>query len=238
MRDITVCTLIYRSTAYLDFVMNSLLAAKNLANDRVKYLIVCNDALPHVVEYAKQMAANNPLIEVVDHKNPNPADWWIQNVYRAWNRCLQACRTPYICFVNSDMAFTDGWLDALVKQNLNDVIPTSRLVESARMPSLPGLISKNLGQTIGSFDKEAFEKFAASVSENKISSGGAFMPSLFKTAVLRSIGGWSLNDGNIPGDQITFAKLRRSFELQHVMVHDSLVYHLQRGESAETGDLR
>lgn len=243
--NITVALLIYKSPAYLDFVMNSLLEHHSTKHD-VEYLIVCNDATDEVIikasEYASELSKNNdPKITVVSHRNDNPDDWWIQNVYNAWNRCISECKTDYICFVNSDMAFSDGWLDNLAKYNTDHFIPTSRLVESGRMPSLKGLLSVNFGQTIGEFSKNKrhFEDYIEQISADKsIPWMGAYMPSLFKTATLRSIGGWSKNEGNTPGDQITFRKLYQKFGLKHIMVMDSLAYHLQRGESAETGDLK
>lgn len=241
--EITVALLIYKSSDYLDFVMESLLSHTS-KNHNVRYLIVCNDATDEVIikasEYASELTKNyNPHIKVVTHNNPNPDDWWIQNVYNAWNRCLNECDTDYICFVNSDMAFTEGWLDNLAKYDTMQFIPTSRLVESGRMPSLPGLISRNFGQSIREFDREGFERFAEEQKrEGAMTWVGAYMPSLFKVDTLKSIGGWSKNIGNTPGDQITFKKLFQRYGLKHVMVLDSIAYHLQRGESAETGDLR
>lgn len=241
--DVTVALLIYRSPAYLDFVMKSLLETHSKEHN-VRYLIVCNDATEEVIikasEYASELSKNyEPQIDVVTHTNLDPNAWWIQNVYEAWNRCLSECKTPYICFVNSDMAFTEGWLDNLAKYSTSQFIPTSRLVESGRMPSLPGLISRNFGQSIRTFDKGAFEQFAAEQSRVGFMQGmGAYMPSLFDVSILRSVGGWSKNQGNMPGDQITFRKLHKKFGLKHIMVLDSIAYHLQRGESAETGDLK
>lgn len=138
--DITVAVLIYKSPEYLDFVMNSLLDHHSKdENLNIQYLIVCNDATDEVIikasEYASELSKNyDPPIKVVSHWNPNPNDWWIQNVYNAWNRCIKECETEYICFVNSDMAFTEGWLDNLVKYDTKMYIPTSRLIESGRMP--------------------------------------------------------------------------------------------------------
>lgn len=239
--DITVATLIYKSPAYLDFVMKSLL--ENHSDEHnVEYLIVCNDATDDVIIEASKWASElskdySPKITVVSHTNPNPNDWWIQNVYNAWNRCVTECKTDYICFVNSDMAFTKDWLDNLAKHDLSKFIPTSRLVESGRMPSLNGLISCNLGQTLSEFQKNKFEKFAESIKEDGyVPWVGAYMPSLFDVEVLRSIGGWYKNIGNMPGDQITFKNLYQKFQLKHIMVMDSIVYHLQRGESVEVGD--
>ncbi len=234
---ITIATLIYKSTAYLDFVMSSLME-HHASNHEVEYLIVCNDATQEVVDHANWYAKSGRYkITTVDHRNENPDDWWIQNVYNAWNRCLEECKTEAICFVNSDMAFTDGWLDSLADLDLSLYVPTSRLVESERMPSLPGLISKNFGQTLATFDRAGFEAFAENVKEFKASARiGAYMPSLFKADSLRSVGGWSKNQGNIPGDRITFHRLEQKLGLYNVMCHDSIVYHFQRGESAEVGD--
>lgn len=235
--DITVATLIYKSPAYLDFVMESLLDHPSEKHD-VQYLIVCNDATEEVKECAYRWKFNVPNIDVVIHENENPNDWWIQNVYCGWNRCLKECKTEAICFVNSDMAFTKGWLDALTELPLDIFIPTSRLVESERMPSLPGLISKNFGQTLGAFAKDDFEQYTEYAREKAYSIGkGAYMPSLFKTQRLRNAGGWHKNVGNIPGDKITFEILKKKFKMERAMVHDSIVYHLQRGESFESNDL-
>jgi len=243
---ITVATLIYANPKYLEFVFNSLLGVWNrVAEDKkVEYLVVANDPWDCVVDYLNSDAWNNAIaaranIRVVVHRNENPNDWWIQNVYNAWNRALNECKTERICFVNSDMAFTHSWLDNLNKYPLDLVIPTSRLVESERMPSLPGLIGKNFGQTIKSFRKDDFEEFAAGISEESYSIGvGAYMPSLFQTDILKSVGGWTKNTNGIPGDRITFYKLWEKFGLKHIMVNDSIVYHLQRGESAESDDLK
>jgi len=241
--DITVALLIYRSPEYLDFVMESLLSHPSKEHN-VQYLIVCNDATDDVIikasEYASELSKDySPPINVVSHRNDNPNDWWIQNVYNAWNRCIKECETDYICFVNSDMAFTEGWLDNLAKYDTKMYIPTSRLIESGRMPSLPGLISRNFGQSIRAFDRKGFEDFAEGEKRpGMMQNMGAYMPSLFKVDTLKSIGGWSKNEGNHPGDQITFARLYQKFGMKHIMVMDSMAYHLQRGESAETGDLK
>jgi len=239
--NITVALLIYASPKYLNFVMESLLK-NNSQKHNVEYLIVCNDATEDVIiessRWDSELSKNyNPKIRAVTHENEDKNEWWINRVYRAWNRCLAECNTEYICFVNSDMGFTPDWLDGLAKYDTSQCIPTSWLVESGRMPSIAGLVSRNFGQSLDTFDDGAFQIFAESIKEDKFEMGGAYMPSLFNAEMLRSVGGWSHNRGNYPGDKITFELLRRKYGMQHIMVKDSIAYHLQRGESAEVGDL-
>jgi len=238
---ITVATLIYKSPAYLDFVMKSLLAYHSTEHE-VEYLIMCNDATEEVIIESSKWVSEiskdySPKIRVISHFNLDQNAWWLDRVYNAWNRCLIECETEAICFVNSDMAFTAGWLDNLAKYDLGKYIPTSRLVESERMPSLPGLVSKNFGQTLATFQKEEFESFAEEISEEGSVVGvGAYMPSLFAKEILYRAGGWRKNWNNIPGDRITFDILAK-MGLERIMVNDSIAYHFQRGESAEVGDL-
>lgn len=235
--EITIATLVYKSQQYLDFVLDSLKKRSSLLHD-INYLVVANDATPEIERIVGDLPYGTPDIIGVVHRNPDPNEWWIQRVYSAWNRCLEECETEYICFVNNDMAFTNGWLDALAKYDLSKYIPTSRLVESARMPSLPGLISKNFGQTLATFDDLAFQQFAETIKAPGFAAGvGAYMPSLFKTETLKAVGGWHKNVGNIPGDRITFHLLKQHLGMDQIMVNDSIVYHFQRGESAEVGDL-
>lgn len=245
---ITIGLLIYASPAYLE---NCLLSLDSHTNDGIEqdYLVVANDAWPNVMEYLNsedyaQFCANlNNPVKTVVHNNVPLDPYWIQNVYGGWNRVLNECTNDYIAFVNSDMLFTDNWLSELAKYPLhgfNRTIPTSRLVEGGRMPSLPGLISKNFGQSLAELDIKGFEEYANLVKEKDLFSvgAGAFMPSLFKTDVLRSIGGWHKNQNGIPGDQITMHLLNKNLGMKRIMCHDSIVYHWQRGESAEVGDLK
>lgn len=233
--QITVATLIYASPDYLKFVTDSLKSAKT--NLEIDYLVVANDPWPVVRDYLKTDDWLSRNIRTVIHENPNPNEWWLDRVYNAWNRCLNEVDTPFVAFVNSDMYFCDYWLDNLAKYDLGKYVPTSRLVESQRMPSLPGLIEKNFGQTLATFKPEEFKAFAASISESNAYEGiGAFMPSLHATKLLKNIGGWRKNFCGIPGDRVTFDIYRQMYGIVPIMVCDSLAYHMQRSESIEVGD--
>lgn len=245
---ITVGMLIYANPAYLINCLKSLDAHPNEGIEQ-DYLVVANDPWPAVYEYLKSKEYDSFCkslkgnVKTVIHHNEPLDPYWIQNVYGGWNRVLSECTNDYIAFVNSDMLFTDNWLSELAKYpkyDYNKIIPTSRLVEGGRMPSLPGLISKNFGQSLAELDVDGFEKYAKEISESRSFTWdiGAFMPSLFKADVLRSIGGWHKNQNGVPGDQITMFLLNRNLGMRRIMCHDSIVYHWQRGESAESGDLK
>lgn len=241
--DITIATLIYKSQEYLNFVLNSLTEHTKDTNHNIKFLVVANDAEEEILDTLEEMDYFSTCIpskiafKFVDHRNEDKNAIWIDRVYNAWNRCIEECDTEAICFVNSDMSFSKNWIDNLAKYNLMRFIPTSRLVESGRMPSLPGLISKNFGLVLNEFNKEGFENFADEIRSPTVSIGvGAYMPSLFITERIRGIGGWRKNSGGVSGDRITF-RLLEQMGIRHIMVNDSIVYHFQRGESSEVGDL-
>lgn len=245
---ITIGMLIYASPAYLENCLTSLDSHPNEGIEQ-DYLVVANDPWLNMLEYLnsdkyKEFCAKlkNPVRTII-HNNEPLDPYWIQNVYSAWNRVLSECINDYIVFVNSDMLFTNNWLTNLAKYPLNGfykTIPTSRLVEGGRMPSLPGLISKNFGQSLGELDVQRFEEYAKSIEEKDLFTVdvGAFMPSLFRADNLRAIGGWHKNQNGVPGDQITAHLLKRNFGMRRIMCHDSIVYHWQRGESAESNDLK
>jgi hypothetical protein len=239
---ITIATLIYANPDYLEFVLSSLDSHVNVLCD-IEYLVVANDPWPTVLNYLDsdrwikfRDSLSKPL-KLVIHNNPDINAWWLDRVYSAWGVCLEHCKTPLIYFVNSDMAFCNHYLDNLLYYDMDRYVPTTRLVESERLPSLPGLISKNFGQTLSTFRKDEFEAFASSISSRVAHTNiGAFMPSLHDVNKLRSIGGWEKNINGVPGDQITFARYR-NIGITPIMVCDSLAFHFQLGEKTESGDI-
>ena len=56
-------------------------------------------------------------------------EWYINNVYRAWNTAAKKAQGDYVIFLISDMAFSDDWNINLFKYIDNNKCINSRLVE-------------------------------------------------------------------------------------------------------------
>ncbi|MEO9309068.1 MAG: glycosyltransferase, partial [Nitrososphaera sp.] len=160
----------------------------------------------------------------------------INRVYRAWNYGGFNAPGDIIVFVNSDMAFSDGWLDNLLKNLKEDRIVTSRLIESGKLRSGKYGIEKDFGRTYTQFDDSAFQKYAKEISSNEIREGGLFMPcAIYKNLFIKSggypVGNRTENNGQITsGDYIFFYENLARRGIKHYTVFDSIVYHIQEGE--------
>lgn len=229
---ITVVGMIYKSTKYLDFMM------EGIRDTCADYLIVANDPVPAVVEKLKLDG-----IKHVIYNDSQPDDYYLNRVYRAWNFGGRMAKGDVIVFVNSDMAFGPDWLDNLLFRLDENTIPCSRLVESGKLFSgQPHTISRNYGTTVEDFDKPGFLTFATEVSSDVVALGGTYMPCAFyKDDFIRS-GGYP--EGNIytggvgkhttkfvrSGDKHFFCENSVMKMKRHVTVFSSVVYHIQEGE--------
>ena len=227
---IVVICLIYKSTKYIEFVLNSF--KKHTKN--AEFLFVANDATQNVKNFLNKNNINHLIFE-----NDDKNEHYIKRVYRAWNFGGNNADGDIIVFVNSDMAFSNEWLDNLLKNLDEKKILTSRLVESGKLESGKTAISKNFGKSYKEFDDEAFQKFVKNVKENKIVKGGLFMPCvIYKKSFIKSvgypIGNREETSGKITsGDWIYFYESLKSMGIKHYTVCDSIVYHIQEGEMDE-----
>ena len=236
--NIEVISLIYRSTRYLKFITEQLKSTIDTAYGwDVGIRIVANDASLQVVEELKYLDIPYTL-----YYDPNPSDYYLNRVYRCWNYAGRTSEYDNICFVNSDMAFSDGWLTNLLKHHDGINIPCSRLVESGKMPSGLYGVSKNLGRNPKTFDELGWSECAEELKEDIIKPGGLYMPCVFNKS--RFIESGSYPEGNIYGDGVgTLGRFIKSGDdyyfhdilecglgMKHITVFDSLVYHIQEGE--------
>lgn len=229
-QSVTVIGMIYRSLDYLSLMSMNM----RLRCPGAELLIVCNDAAPKVLD-----AARATEIPVLDYRDPKPDDYYLNRVYRAWNAGARAAQTDVIVFLNSDMWGSHGWIENLLKHLTKDTIPCSRLVESGKMPSGQHAVVKDFG-TAKTFNAEKFERFASSITEDRVEDGGLFMPCAFWTKDFLDAGGYPA--GNIyrggvgahgtkfirSGDDHFFHHTMSS--KRHITVMDSLVWHEQVGE--------
>ena len=249
-KNIEIIAMIYKSLGFLDFITDQLKSPKCKANGwDVGVRVVANDASEKVVNRLK--AGDIPYSI---YNDPKPEDFYLNRVYRCSNYGAQSSEYDNICFVNSDMAFTEGWLENLLKHHDGVNIPCSRLVESGRIPVATTRhgVPQNFGTTPKEFNQLALETFAKEISEDRTESSGLFMPCVFEK--LKFITAVMYPEGNIfyaagdsfevgrPNDVTPYASgdafffndiLKKRFGMKHITAFDSIVYHIQEGEKAE-----
>lgn len=234
---ITVVCLIYKSIEYANFVLNSFNNHTCRKGRDIDFLFVANDPTDKLLAFLHEKKIQHLL-----YRNDDPNENYLKRVYRAWNYGGFNAPGDIIVFVNSDMAFSDKWLDNLVRNLREDRIVTSRLVESGKLRSGKYGIEKDFGRTNSKFDDDSFQRFATKISTPEIKAGGLFMPcAIYKDLFVKSRGFPEGNkvkkNGNITsGDRIFFYETLSSLGINHYCVFDSIVYHIQEGEKDEELD--
>jgi hypothetical protein len=237
----SIACLVYKSTQWLQFVYDQVLKYTDLKDK--EFYFIANDATPEVVQYLR----NNYIPHYVfNNSREQKKEWYINNVYRAWNFAAQKAKGDYIIFINSDMAFTPKWLENLTSALNGDNCVASRLVESGKLRSGQYGIEKNFGRTANRYKENAFQIYADTIRENSIKDGGLFMPLLVKRKDFLKVGGYpegnikkgsdifrpkiaKQNDNLISGDVVLMQKLA-TVGVKHQTSFNSLVYHFQCGE--------
>jgi len=231
--------MVYKSTAYLDFIVQQLRSSRcQVKGWDVGIRVVANDPSPNIIERLQEL---NVPYSIYHH--PNIDEYYLNRVYACWNWCVQTSKYSNVCLVNSDMMFTSKWLTNLLKYHNGTHIPCSRLVESGKMPSGKFGISKNFGTSVKSLKRREFQRFAKESSVPICKEGGLFMPVVFNRERFIDSGGYpqgNIYEGGIgavhtpflrSGDAFFFQKvLEERFGMKHVTAFDSIVYHIQEGE--------
>jgi hypothetical protein len=237
-KNIEIITMIYKSQDYLDLIISEL--QKNYCQVDgwdVGFRVLANDASPNILESLRKSGVPHTV-----YNDPKPNDYYLNRVYRCWNHGASTSKFDNICFVNSDMVFSDGWLTALLERHDGVNIPCSRLVESGKLMSGTYGISKDFGRHPNDIRHPEWKKFASESKKHMALYGGLFMPCAFETKTFLETGGYP--EGNIyadgpgtlngsvlqSGDDWYFRKLEKERKMKHVTVFDSLVYHIQEGE--------
>lgn len=237
----SIACLIYKSVEWLDFVYKQLLKYTDFKD--VEFYFVANDASENVIKYLK----NNHIPHYI-HQNYEikKDEWYIKNVYKAWNYAVQVAKGDFVVLINSDMCFSPGWLDALIAAYDGNNVISSRLVESGKLPSGLHGIEKNFGKDISDYKEKKFLTFTNSISKKKIVEGGLYMPFLFRKDHFIKVNGYpegnlkknadifsndiaSRNEEQLPGDKVLIQKLK-TIGVKHVTALNSIVYHFQNGE--------
>uniref|UniRef100_A0A6C0JU55 Glycosyltransferase 2-like domain-containing protein n=1 Tax=viral metagenome TaxID=1070528 RepID=A0A6C0JU55_9ZZZZ len=244
---ISIVCLIYKSTKWLQFVYDQVKKYTDLSDK--EFYFVANDATPQVLEYLKN---NNIPHYVHTNTEEQREEWYINNVYRAWNTAGRNAKGDYVVFINSDMAFSPRWLENLVEKLDDSKIVNSRLVEQGVLTSGQYGIEVNFGNIPSNYQEENFLAYANTIRENKFLPGGLFMPCIIKKEHLERVGYYPegniipgtdifnpryarLGEHCIPGDKVFMAKLS-TIGVTHGTAFDSIVYHFQQGEMRDTSE--
>ena len=241
MPRVSYVCLIYKSTKWLQFVHDQLLKYTDMTN--ADYFFVANDATPEV----KQYLLDNNIPHIVHENTPDQKlEWYINNVYRAWNAGAKHATGDYIIFINSDMAFTPNWAKTLIDNIQPNRVLNARLVERGILRSGTYGIEKHFGNNPADYREFEFQEYAKTIQTDEIHPSGLFMPILIRKADMEQVG-W-FPEGNIvptsnifspqyavqgqaciSGDKVFIQKLA-TIGIQHSTHFGSIVYHFQEGE--------
>jgi len=240
---VSIVCLIYKSTKWLQFVYDQVKKYTNL--DNKEFYFVANDANENVLNYLK---INNIPHYIHSNTDLQKQEWYINNVYRAWNTGCKMAKGEYVVLLNSDMAFTPNWLEKLLDTIEPDTCVCSRLVE--RSDSGTYGIEQNFGNVPCDYNENAFIEYVKTIEVDDLRPGGLYMPILIKKEHLEKIGyypeGNILPDSDIfnpvyakedepciPGDKVFIKKLN-TINVKHYTNFGSIVYHFQEGEMRDT----
>ena len=219
MSRIEVMGMVYRGSTFAEFMWTQLRrrqAFRMVGNDPD---IVCSDFL---------MNCDPDSWDV--YNDPNSEDHYLSRVYRGWNYCVESSSAEYVCLVNSDMAFSPGWLEALERRLDGKTLPCSRLVEPGFIRPGRHAIEIDLGRDPRTFPFDSWKLMASDLADNRTEPGGLFMPCVLHRQAFLEVGGYPEGNVNgVSGDVILFNKMAAA-GFKHVTCFDSLVYHMQEGE--------
>ncbi len=244
-KNIEVVSLIYKSTKYLKYIVNQ------LRNEFCKVLgwdvgirIVANDATEKVLDALKDIEIPFSIFN-----SPDKNEYYMNRVYRCYNYCVTSSEYANVCLINSDNGFSKDWLSNLLKHHDGINIPCSRLIESGKMESGRYGVSNNFGRTCEEFESrfDEWSTWSNNFKEDKIAPGGLYMPAVFDRQRFIESGmypeGNIYSDGRVgsliggvirTADEFFFNEvLCKKFDMKHITVFDSLVYHIQEGEKDE-----
>jgi glycosyltransferase involved in cell wall biosynthesis len=237
----TIICLIYKSLKWARFIYDQVLKHTDLSN--TEFFFIANDAEPEVIGYLQQ---NYIPHFVFDNTEEQKREWYINNVYRAYNFGAQKANGDFLVFINSDMAFTSGWMETLWDGYTGDNCVSSRLVEAGRLKTGQFGLERDFGDIPENYNEQAFLEYAEQIREPDVKDGGLYMPLMINKNDFLNVGGYP--EGNlVPGSNIFVPKIAKKGEpvvsgdlvlmqklesrgIYHQTAFNSVVYHFQMGE--------
>ncbi|WP_088228065.1 glycosyltransferase [Desulfosporosinus sp. FKB] len=237
----SIVCLVYKSVEWLKFVYEQVFKYTDMSDK--EFFFVANDANASVLNYL----ADNYIPHYVFTNTPEQQkEWYVNNVYRAYNFAAAKAQGDFVIFINTDMAFSPGWFDHLWRAYDGKNCVASRLVESGKLPSGQYGVERDCGRDYSAYREDEFLEFARELSESRVMDGGLFMPLLIRKEHFESVGGYpegqvllgsDLNhpviarrgEACISGDTVLMLRLQ-ALGIKHQTAFDSIVYHFQWGE--------
>jgi len=240
---ISIVCLIYKDVKWLEFVYQQIQKYTDLSDN--EFFFVANGATQEVKDYLY----NNYIPHYLyDHTEDQKNEYYINNVYRAYNFGVEKSRGDFSVLINSDMAFSENWLENLFKNYSGKNCVASRLVEQGRLTPGKYGIAKNFGCNFDDYKEEEFNAYALELKEDRLVDSGLYMPLLIKVETFKKIEGYP--EGNIKpgsdifnptialpgeavisGDAVLMEKLN-AIGISHQTAFESIVYHFQEGEKS------
>lgn len=194
---VTIVCLIFASTEWLEFAYGEVLRLQaEMGRDAVEILFVANDATREV----KDFLAENDVPNILFSGKSHPDEWYINSVYRAYNAGIRASKGRYVLLVNSDMAFSAGFLTAMCRNRAPDLLLTSSLIEPGILEPARGVTRRSFGSAPRNFRRRAFLRFVDKATTDTLEPGCLFMPMLAQRDALLSLGRFP--EGNLVADSL------------------------------------
>ncbi len=248
---VTLISLIYEGVDWLEFAYGELLILQQELQEGVAEILFCaNDPSEEVVNFLQ----SNSIPHII-FRNQNPKEHYLARVYRAYNHAVTEASGEYCLLVNSDMAYSQGFLTRMLDQRSAKALVVGQLVESGTLKPGPLAVEKNFGRNLRRFNREKFIKFASRIRGPESKPGGLFMPLMVKRETFLNLGAFP--EGNLvpdsladylqgtdpiisrPGQQCVsgdaaFFKKAEKNGMTHLTITHAVAYHFQEGEKRHT----
>ena len=242
--SITIVSLIYKSVKWLDFAYSQVLKYTDMSDK--EFIFVANDATNEVKEYLR----NNYIPHYIFENTPeHRKEWYVNNVYRAYNYGALKAKGDYVLFINSDMGLFPGWVEGMMSKAQTDNCVVGNLISCGKFINSPPVVTKDFGQTLEEYREEDFLEFTKQVSEDKLVAPRACMPLLIRREEFLELGGFpegnvvrgsdiykptiaKQGDDLISGDLILQEKFERKGR-KWMTTLLSPIYHFEQGEMTD-----
>ena len=254
VKNVEVVTFIYKSVEYLDHIYSQLREYGKADGWDVGIRIIANDATDAVLKRLYELDVPFSV-----YNNPDPSGFYVNRTLRAFNYAVQSSHYNNVCVVNSDMAFSEGWLDNLLKHHNGVNIPCSRLVQPKALPCGWNGVERDFGNHPDNLKLYKFETYVKRLAEDRVRRGSALLPAVFERARFLEAGGYpegAVFEGGLvaddstklvhqyaPDSPVVFYKpsdvffhqnvLEQKYGMKTLTVCDSIVYHIGQGEKNE-----